>query len=60
MSAVEGNHRVQGEKVTALVPRVENRIVNAKAVAEYDRILQRSGLQSHLKRYAGCGFRPFF
>jgi hypothetical protein len=35
MSAVEGNHRVQGEKVTALVPRVENRIVNAKAFAEY-------------------------
>jgi hypothetical protein len=24
MSAVEGNHRAEGEKVTVLVPRVEN------------------------------------
>ena len=33
MSAVEGNQIAQGEKVTALVPGVENRIVNAARVS---------------------------
>jgi len=59
MSAVEGNHRAKGKKVTALVPRVENRIENAAAHGVC-RMLQPSIHQPHLKRRADRGFHPYF
>src|SRR5260370_5699988 len=57
MSAVEGNDRVKGEKVTVLVPRVENRIENAAPIGVC-RNLQPSIYQPHLKERADRGFTP--